>query len=94
MVHILVRAKFADFDQFKAVFEERADLRQEHGSQGAHIFRSASDPHEVMVLMAWDDLARARAFSQSTVLREGMMQAGLMDRPDTYFLEDAGETAA
>ena len=94
MAHMLVRAKFESYDQFKSVFDARIDTRKAHGSRGAHIFRSAGDPNEVVVLLEWDDLEKAREFSQSPVLREGMTEAGLVDRPDVYFLDEAGRTPA
>jgi heme-degrading monooxygenase HmoA len=91
---MLIRAKFEDYDQFRSVFDERAGLRKEHGSKGGQVFRSDADPTEVVVLLEWDDLERAREFSQSPVLREGVAEAGLMDRPDVYFLGEASRTAA
>ena len=92
MPYMLIRAKFGDYDQFRSVFDERADTRRANGSMGARVFRNAGDPTEVVVLLEWDDLAKAREFSQSAVLREGMQMAGGIDRPDVYFLEDAGKT--
>jgi heme-degrading monooxygenase HmoA len=94
MPHMLVRAKYEDYDRFRSVFDERASTRKDHGSLGARVFRNASDPAEVVVLLEWSDLAKAREFSQSDTLREGMQLAGVMGRPDVYFLEEAGSTTA
>lgn len=94
MAHMLIRAKFQDYAKFRSVFDARADLRKANGSKGAQVFRSAGDSNEVVVLMEWSDLGKAREFSQSEVLREGMAEAGLMDRPDVYFLEDGGKSSA
>jgi heme-degrading monooxygenase HmoA len=90
MPYILIRAKFENFAQMKAVFDERAALRKSFGSKGGYVFRNADDPNEVVVLLEWDDLARARQFSQSEDLREGMQRAGLAGRPEVYFLDEAG----
>jgi hypothetical protein len=40
------------------------------------------------VLLAWDDLERARLFVDSDDLRETMIRAGVAGQPDIWFLED------
>ena len=57
-------------------------------ARGGRLFRSAIDPHEVLLLLEWDDLERARLFADSDDLREAMTRAGVTDRPDFWFLED------
>jgi heme-degrading monooxygenase HmoA len=91
---MLVRAKFQDYAQFRSVFDERTDTRKANGSLGARIFRSSGDPTEVIVFLEWSDLVKAHEFARSDVLREGMEKAGLLDRPDVYFLEEAGSAPA
>ena len=40
-----------------------------------------------MLLLEIEDVDRARAFSESDDLRETMQKAGVIDKPDIYFLE-------
>ena len=47
---------------------------------GARLFCSAVDPNEVLLLLEWDDLERARLFADSDDLREAM-DAGRRDGP-------------
>jgi hypothetical protein len=43
----------------------------------------AADPHEVLILVAWDDLDWA--------LHEVMARAGVTDRPDVWFPEEVDQ---
>ncbi len=88
MTYLLVRAKFEDFAKWKPIFDEHGPTRKASGSKGGYLFRNANDPNELIVLFEWDNLEKARQFAQSDDLRERMQQAGLMDRPDVYFLEE------
>jgi heme-degrading monooxygenase HmoA len=84
---LLIRHKVQDYSTWKAVFDEQADVRRANGSQGGWLFRS-TESGEVLVLLEWDDLERARLFADSDDLREAMARAGVTDRPDIWFLED------
>jgi heme-degrading monooxygenase HmoA len=84
---LLIRHTVQDYSTWKAVFDEQADVRRANGSQGGRLFRS-TESGEVLVLLEWDDLERARLFADSDDLREAMARAGVTDRPDIWFLED------
>ena len=85
---LLIRHKVQDYPAWKAVFDEHEPTRRANGSQGVQLFRDADDPQEVLLLLAWDDLERARLFADSDDLREAMEQAGVTDRPDVWVLLD------
>jgi heme-degrading monooxygenase HmoA len=86
---LLIRHTVQDYSTWKAVFDEQADVRRANGSQGGRLFRS-TESGEVLVLLEWDDLERARLFADSDDLREAMARAGVTDRADIWFLEDVG----
>jgi len=88
MPALLIRHHVADYAAWKAVFDEHALTRRANGSQGGRLFHNASDPHEVLLLLEWDDLERARLFADSDDLRVAMARAGVTDRPDIWFLAD------
>ena len=94
MPSLLIRHKVEDYAAWEAVFDEDAATRRANGSQGRRLFRSADDPNEVLVLLAWDDLERARLFADSDDLREPMARAGVTDRPDIWVLEDVERPTA
>ena len=88
MPALLIRHRVEDYAAWKAAFDQHAAARRANGSQGGRLFCNASDPNEVVVLLAWDVLERAQLFADSDDLREAMAQAGVADRPDIWFLEE------
>ena len=90
MPSLLIRHRVANYPAWKSVFDEHEMARRANGSQGGRIYRSGDDPAEVVILLEWDDLERARLFADSDDLREAMAQAGVTDRPDIWLLEDVG----
>ena len=93
MVYILVRHKVQDFEKWKLAFDRHGSTREASGSKGGFLFRNAQDPSEVIVLLEWEELEQARQFAQSQDLRQAMEQAGVVDQPDVFFLEEADSLA-
>ena len=94
MASVLVRHKVEDYDKWRAAFFQYGGTRQESGSQGVRIFRNPKDRNDLVVLLEWDDLDRARQFFQSEELRRRMQQAGVTEQPDIEFLEEVECTSA
>ncbi len=88
MSYMLVILKVEDYAKWKPVFDGHAATRKAGGSKGGHVFRSANDPNEVVILMEWDSLEKVRQFAQSDDLRKAMQQSGVSDQPNIYFLEE------
>ena len=51
------------------------------------MLRDANDPTNVVVITEWPDMKAAQAFANSANLHETMGRAGVVGRPDVYFLE-------
>lgn len=92
MPAVLIRHRVADFTIWKAVYDEFDFMRRAHGCQGWQLFRSDDEPDEMLILLTWDDLDRARLFAQSDDLREAMTRAGVADEPDLWFLDEIDRT--
>ncbi len=92
--YVLVRHKVKDFSVWKRAFDAHLPKRIEAGLTERHLFRSASDANEVIILYEAKDLDRAREFTESADLRETMEKAGVIDKPDIYFLNDLVATYA
>jgi uncharacterized protein (DUF1330 family) len=88
MPYLLVRHKVTDYEKWKSAFDAHSVTRQAHGSRGGRLFRNASAPNELVVLLEWDVLERARQFAQSEEWREVMQRARVVDHPTIYFLKD------
>lgn len=88
MPNLLIRHKVADFATWKRCFDEHGISRRANGSRGGRILRNAADPNEVLILLTWDDLDRARLFVDSDDLHEAMVRSGVVDQPDVWFLQE------
>ncbi len=60
--------------------------RQAAGATELYLLRNIDDPSEVIILFEADDIQKAKEFSASSDLRERMQEAGVIDKPDIYFL--------
>lgn len=94
MPSLLIRHRVADYDAWSTVFAEQEIVRRANGSQGGRIMRGDTDPGEILVLLEWDDLERARLFVDSDDLQEAMQRAGVVGEPEFWFLDDFETTAA
>lgn len=81
MPTLLIRHKVTDYARWKRVFHEQGAIRWSNGCRGGQVFRNADDPGEMLILLTWDDLMRARLYAQSDELLESMKSAGGTDDP-------------
>jgi len=88
MAFVLIRHKVRDFATWKTAYDADQGRRTEAGLTEKHLLRSADDANEVVMLFAAEDLDRARALTGSAELRETMQKAGVIDKPDVYFLNE------
>ncbi|HXY61449.1 MAG TPA: cyclase [Nitrospirota bacterium] len=86
--YILVRHKVRDYSVWKRAYDAHLPKRIEAGLTEKHLFRGANETNEVIILFEAKDLGRAKAFAESPDLRETMEKAGVIDKPDIYFLHD------
>ncbi len=94
MPYVLIRHKVADYLKWKRVFDAHGATRKAGGSKGGRLFRSADKPKEILILLRWGNLRRARRFIKSADLRKAMKRAGVKDRPDVYFLQERARPTA
>lgn len=94
MSFLLIRHKVQDYVKWKAAFEDHAETRKTSGSKGGQLFRSVGDLNEVIILLEWDSMAKARLFTQSEDLKQAMERAGVSDQPDIYFIEEVDRPPA
>jgi heme-degrading monooxygenase HmoA len=86
---MLFRGKVEEYSKWRSVFDERRAMRKAAGSKGDRVFRNADNPNELVILLEWDDLDKAREFAQSEDLKKAMEQAGVSGKRETYFLNEA-----
>ncbi len=88
MPHILVHGQVKDFAGWKATFDGNAETRTNAGSKGGgFVFQSPDDPNEIVILLEWDDVQRAKDFVASAQLKEIMEKAGFVGEPHMHVLD-------
>ena len=86
MPYVLVRHKVADFSKWKPAYDAHLSARQKAGLKEEHLLRSTDDPNEVILLFQAEDVQKAKEFAASSDLHVRMQEAGVIDKPDIYFL--------
>jgi len=88
MPYLLVRHDVKDFAAWKPHFDKHAATRKKSGSKGVHIYKSSQKPNEVVLLFEWDNAKNMKAFGESDDLKKVQEKAGVVGRPDVFFLEE------
>lgn len=85
--YMVIRHKVQNFQTWKAGYDEHLPKRMEAGVKEIYMLQNVDDPNEVIGLFEAEDVNRAKAFAQSTELRDKMQELGVLDKPDIYFLQ-------
>ena len=83
MATLLVELAVEDYDGWKARRDSLADVRAEYGERRAEVYRVADEPDRVVVLMEWESLEAARAFSESDEFLAGMDESDFVEETVT-----------
>ncbi|MGZ7160961.1 MAG: antibiotic biosynthesis monooxygenase [Methanobacterium sp.] len=94
MHYMLIIHKVEDYDKWRTVFDENETSRRNNGSKGAHVFRNADNPNEIVILFEWDNVDNARKFFESSKLSKRIQNAGIIAEPEIHFMEGIGRTSA
>ncbi len=88
MAHAIFRHKVSDYGKWRSVFDDFLKVRRDAGEVSSRVFRMADDPNNIVVFQEWDSLDNIRKFVESTELKSAMQQAGVLEPPDVYFLNE------
>ncbi len=91
---VLVRHQVADYDTWKAGFDEDEDARRAAGFLGHHINRAEDDPNLISVYLALTDLEQAKAMATDDRLKDIMQSAGVISAPEFTWMIPAREAIA
>jgi hypothetical protein len=86
MPYLLVRSKASDFSKWKPEYDAHLAARQKARLKQEYLLHNLDDPNEIILLFEAEDVQKAREFVNSSDLREAMQKAGVVDKPDFYFL--------
>ncbi len=85
--YVIIRHSVQDYSEWKAAYDVSPD-RTAAGITDKHLFQDADDPNMVTLLFEAEDLKRAEEFLSSDEIRGVMQKAGVLGKPDIYFLKD------
>ncbi len=88
---MIVSYQVADFDAWKAVFDDNEQRRIDSGILGHHINRAEGDPNSVALYLAVGDVDRAKAFTTSDELKSAMTEAGVTTAPEFMWMTPVRE---
>ena len=94
MPYTIVRQRVNDFPGWRRAFDEHAELREEHGSKGGHLFRDPEEKERIVVFLAWEDLDRARSYLTSEAAAEERKAGGVDEDFEVIYLEELGRPSA
>ena len=86
MGYLLVRHKVREFQEWRLVFDAHKEAQRRAGLRIEKVMRNMYEPNEVFLLFEVLDLAKARGFVYSPDVTNAQAQAGVLDKPDIYFL--------
>ena len=94
MTTILIKHPVEDYDIWKGEFDAFHDYRKASGETCFQIYRPIDDPNYLVILFEWDSAENAKAFLDSTDLKEAMQRAGVSGQPEITIMEiaDQGST--
>ena len=87
MPQMLIIHEVADYDAWKQVFDQAADIRREAGERSFQVLRDAGQPNRVVHFSVWTSLAAARTFFESPRLVQIRAAAGVR-APEFIYLDE------
>jgi heme-degrading monooxygenase HmoA len=92
MTFVLVIHRVEDYSKWKPVYDDDGDTRKAKGSKGARVMRNTKDPNHLVVITEWENLEKAKNFTESEDLKNTMIKAGVVGRPAVFYLEEIEKT--
>ena len=85
---MLARIDVKDFAEWKASYDSHKHARDAAGMTEKYLLQDADNPNKVTMLFDAEDLEQAKEFASSDELRETMQEAGVIGKPEIYFLKN------
>jgi hypothetical protein len=85
----MIRQTVADYAKWRPVYDAHQSVRTSAGLTNCRVQSSADNVNDVWVFCNMASVAKAKAFSASKDLAGAMARAGVVGKPDFYFLAAA-----
>ena len=88
MATFIVRHKVKNYATWKKAFAEHGKVRAQYGFTKSRVYRYLDDPNHVIVVSEVNDIGRAKVLTASSDLARKMKEAGVVDEPKMFYLDD------
>lgn len=82
---LIMTHKVKDWDTWKKEFDSHKQARLDAGLIDRALGHEIDDTHQAVIVFAVTDMAKAKAFLQSTDLKDKMEKAGVEGKPTSFF---------
>ena len=79
----------ADYAKWRPGYDAHKSVRDAAGLSNCEVRTAIGHPNDVSIACEMTDLAKAKAFTKSKSLADAMKKAGVVGKPDFYFLSPA-----
>jgi quinol monooxygenase YgiN len=86
MQYVLIIHEVEDYDSWKKVFDNAADIRKEAGERTYQVLKYEDNPNQVVHFSAWTSIDNAKQFFESPQLVKIRKEAGVKS-PEFIYLE-------
>lgn len=86
MQYVLIIHEVEDYELWKKVFDDAADIRKEAGERTYQVLKYASNPHKIVHFSSWTSVNAAKQFFESPQLVKIRLDAGVKS-PEFIYLE-------
>lgn len=87
MEYVLIIHEVADYDAWKAIFDQASGIRKEAGEQSYQVLKYENDANKIVHFSVWNSLENAKAFFESPKLVQIRKEAGVKS-PDFIYLKE------
>jgi len=82
---MFVRHDVGEYDAWRRVYDAFASQQQAHGVRAEAVYQSVDNPNDVTVTNDFEDIETARAFLESSEVRDAIQDAGVVGDPQVWF---------
>jgi quinol monooxygenase YgiN len=86
MQYVLIIHEVQDYQSWKIVFDQAADLRKEAGERSYQVLKYENNPNQIVHFSVWTSLQDAKTFFESPQLVKIRAKAGVKS-PEFIYLE-------
>jgi quinol monooxygenase YgiN len=86
MQYVLIIHEVEDYESWKKIFDDAADIRREAGERAYQVLKYENNSNKVVHFSSWTSIDDAKGFFESPKLVRIRMEAGVKS-PDFIYLE-------